>query len=121
MIGGWGTFSKVSTLSTLDNQIERGTQDIWNWAASLGFPDLGKEGSLAGIIVGMEPWVSKSTISTEGFGKDEVQSVTLEAFYQYQINDNIGITPGITWVNKPDNDEDNNDLVIGTIRTTFTF
>ena len=34
-----------------------------NWAATLAFPDLGKEGNLAGIIVGREPYVSDSDIN----------------------------------------------------------
>ena len=121
VIGGWGGLNKVRTLSTLDGQLPRGSQDIWNWAATLGFPDLGKEGSLGGIVVGMEPWVAKSTIDTPGFDEDEEQSLTVEAFYQYQVNDYIGITPGVIWVNKPNNNPDNDDLVIGVIRTTFSF
>ena len=48
---------------TNHQQIDRGTQDIWNWAATLALPDLGKEGSLAGIVVGSEPKVTNSTIN----------------------------------------------------------
>lgn len=124
VIGGWGGLSKVKTLDQFvaDGQtVERGTQDIWNWAATLAFPDLIKEGSLGGIIVGMEPWVASSTIDAEGFGEDEEQSLHAEAFYQYQLNDNIAITPGVIYVNKPDNNSDNDDLFIGTLRTTFNF
>ncbi|HEY9770482.1 MAG TPA: iron uptake porin [Coleofasciculaceae cyanobacterium] len=124
VIGGWGGLSKVKTLAQFvaDGQtVERGTQDIWNWAATLAFPDLIKEGSLGGIIVGMEPWVESSTIDAEGFGEDEEKSLHAEAFYQYQLNDNIAITPGVIYVNKPDNNSDNDDLFIGTLRTTFNF
>ncbi|MEN9565239.1 MAG: hypothetical protein RLZZ69_435 [Cyanobacteriota bacterium] len=124
VIGGWGGLSKVRTLDTVSvdgETVERGSQDIWNWAATLAFPDLGKEGSLGGIIVGMEPWVSSSTIDTEGFGEDEEKSLHAEAFYQYQLNDNIAITPGVIYVNKPDNNSDNDDLFIGALRTTFSF
>jgi carbohydrate-selective porin OprB len=45
----------------------------------------------------------------------------LEAFYQYAINNNIFITPGILLITSPNNDDRNSPLVIGTIRTTFTF
>lgn len=121
IIGGWGGLSKVRTLSTLDGQLPRGSQDIWNWAATLAFPDLGKEGSVAGIIVGMEPWVTDSSIDAPGFDDDENTSFHAEAFYQYQLNDNIAITPGVVYINNPDNNEDNDDLVITTIRTTFSF
>ncbi|MGL5833292.1 MAG: iron uptake porin, partial [Waterburya sp.] len=124
VIGGWGGLSKVSTLSSFTDEgqtIPRGTQDIWNWAGTLAFPDLGKEGNMGGVIVGMQPWVAKSTIDVDGFDEDAETSLHAEAFYQYQLNDNIGITPGVIYVNKPNNNEDNDDLVIGTVRTTFNF
>jgi hypothetical protein len=124
VIGAWGGLSKVRTLDTVsvDGQtVERGSQDIWNWAATLAFPDLGKEGSMGGIIVGMEPWVSSSSIDTAGFGEDDEKSLHAEAFYQYQLNDNIAITPGVVYVNKPDNNDANDDLFIGALRTTFSF
>ena len=124
VIGGWGGLSKVRTLDEFasDGQlVRRGSQDIWNWAATLAFPDLGKEGSLGGIIVGMEPWVAKSSIDVEGFDEDDDTSLHVEVFYQYQLNDNISITPGLVWVTAPDNNDNNDDLIIGTIRTTFTF
>ena len=119
IIGGRGGLSKVSNLNTLNGQIDRGTQDIWNWAATLALPDLGKEGSLAGIVVGSEPRVTESTI--DALGEDE-QSLHLEAFYQYQINDNISVTPGVVWITEPNSDiQNSDDLVIGTVRTTFSF
>ena len=124
VIGGWGGLSKVRTLDAVNVEgeiIGRGSQDIWNWAATFAFPDLIKEGSMGGIIVGMEPWVSSSTIDAEGFGEDEEKSLHAEAFYEYRFNDNVAITPGIIYVNKPDNNADNDDLFIGTLRTTFSF
>ena len=124
IIGGWGGLSKVRTLDEVNVEgqtVARGTQDIWNWAATLAFPDLIKEGSMGGIIVGMEPWVAKSSIDTEGFDDDEEQALHAEAFYEYRFNDNLAVTPGVIYVNNPDNNEDNDDLFIGTLRTTFSF
>ena len=119
IIGGRGGLSKVSNLNTLNGQIDRGTQDIWNWAATIALPDLGTEGSLAGIVIGSESRVTDSTI--DALGEDE-QSLHLEAFYQYQINDNISVTPGVVWITEPDSDiQNSDDLVIGTLRTTFSF
>ena len=119
VIGGWGGLSKVSNLSTLD-RVDRGTLDIWNWAATLAFPDLGKEGSMAGIVVGSEPTATNSSI--DNLEADRERSLHLEAFYQYQLSDNIAITPGVIWITEPDsNIQDANNLVIGTIRTTFSF
>ncbi|MCS6941866.1 MAG: iron uptake porin [Geminocystis sp.] len=125
VIGGWGGYSKVKTLTSYDDgniTIGRGTSDFWYWAVTLGFPDLFKEGSLGGIIVGMPPWQTKSNIRVNGERLGgENSSIHLEAFYQYPINDNISITPGVIIVTKPGNDNRNDPLVIGTIRTTFSF
>ena len=119
VLGAWGSLSKVTALSTLGGQIDRGTQTIWQWAATLALPDLGKEGNLAGLIVGMEPWVTESSI--DGTGEDNDTSFHVEAFYQYQLNDHLAVTPGVIWITAPDNNSENDDIVIGTIRTTFTF
>jgi hypothetical protein len=119
LLGGWGGLSKVTTLSTLEGSLDRGTQEIWNTALTLALPDLGKEGNLAGIIVGVEPTVTTSSINN--VAKDEDLSLHVEAFYQYQVNDYLAVTPGVVWIAAPDNDVQNEDLVIGTIRTTFSF
>ncbi|MDJ0690312.1 MAG: iron uptake porin [Xenococcaceae cyanobacterium MO_188.B32] len=117
ILGGWGTLSQIEVLGR-SNGIE-GSQDVINWAATLAFPDLGKEGSLAGIVIGREPYVSDSSI--DALGKDEDFSLHVEGFYQYQITDNISITPGVVWITAPDSKDSNDDLVIGTVRTTFSF
>ncbi len=121
VLGGWGSFSSVTALSSLGGQIDRGSQDIWQWAATLALPDLGKEGNLAGLIVGMEPRVTNSSIDALGDDSDDDTSFHIEAFYQYQVNDNIAVTPGVIWVTSPANNSEDDDLIIGTIRTTFTF
>ncbi len=114
VVGGWGGYTNSQILDG-----DKGSVNTWNWAATLGLKDLGKEGSLAGLIVGMQPKVTDS--SNINVAKDKDTSLHFEAFYQYQLNDNIAITPGVIWLTSPDHNSDNNDIVIGTIRTTFTF
>jgi carbohydrate-selective porin OprB len=80
---------------------------------------LGKEGSLAGIIFGMEPKVTSSSINE--LSRDKDTSYHLEAFYQYKVTDNITVTPGLIWLTAPDHNSNNDDAVIGAVRTTFTF
>ncbi|MBD2082600.1 iron uptake porin [Leptolyngbya sp. FACHB-17] len=101
---------------------QRGTLDIWNWSVGLAVPDFLKKGSVAGVIVGMEPKVTgaRGTFGS-AVGRDRSTSLHVEGFYQYQLNDNIAITPGIIWLTAPNHDDRNDDIVIGTIRTTFTF
>jgi hypothetical protein len=123
VLGGWGGYTKATTLSTLDGQLDRGTLDIWNWAITLAFPDLFKEGNTAGLIFGMQPWVSSSTITiTDGTPtNDRDTSFHIEGFYQWALTDNIAITPGLIVITSPNYNDRNSTLVIGTIRTTFTF
>jgi hypothetical protein len=127
IISGWGgyTTNRVLESVTGDNgvSISRGDQEIWNWAVSLAFPDLLREGNLGGVVVGMEPKVTDSNIDIAGIADntDSGTSLHVEAFYQYQLTDNIAVTPGAVLITAPDHDSQNNDVVIGTLRTTFTF
>ncbi|MDZ8224461.1 iron uptake porin [Nostoc sp. ChiVER01] len=118
VISGWAGLTKARVLS-----VTPGDADIWNYAVTLAFPDLGKKGNIAGIIVGMEPKVTSvsSSLSNAGINKDPDTSYHIEGFYQYSLSDNISITPGIIWLTAPDHNNQNDDIVIGTVRTTFTF
>ncbi len=119
VLGGWAGYSNVRNLSTSPAFPDRGKADVWNWAVTLGLPDLGKKGNLGGIIFGMEPKVTDSSI--DGLNEDSDTSYHIEAFYQYKVNDNISVTPGVIWLTAPDHNSNNDDIVIGTFRTTFTF
>ncbi|HEY9809395.1 MAG TPA: iron uptake porin [Halomicronema sp.] len=92
---------------------------IWNGAIAFAFPDLGKQGNLAGIIVGVEPYLKELDGFDNFFATD--LPLHVEAFYKYQLTDNIAITPGVIWLTAPNQDNSNNDAVIGTLRTTFNF
>ncbi len=121
-LGGWVGYTATRTLSTLGGTIDRGDLKVWNWAVTLAAPDLGKEGNVAGLIVGMEPKVTDVSNALKAqIGDDPDTSLHIEAFYQYQLTDNISITPGIIWLTAPDHNSDNKDEVIGAIRTTFSF
>ncbi|MGI0491885.1 iron uptake porin [Alkalinema pantanalense CENA528] len=98
----------------------RGDLDIWNWMVGLAFPDLGKTGAMAGVIVGMEPKVTGTSAALSNL-RDRDTSLHVEAFYQYPLNDNIAITPGLIWLTSPNHDNRNDSILIGTLRTTFTF
>ncbi|AIE73146.1 MULTISPECIES: iron uptake porin [unclassified Synechocystis] len=126
ILGGWGGVTKARTLNAInfeDTSIRRGSLDIWNWAVTLAFPDIFKEDNLAGIIVGMQPWVSSSSIvfPDDIATTDVDSSVYLEGFFQWAVNDNLSITPGIVVVPNADYNNANGTLVLGVIRTTFSF
>ena len=97
-----------------------GDADIWNFAVGFAFPNLGKEGNLAALVAGAEPTLRGLNVpGAENFDRDFAYHV--EGFYKYQVNDNISITPGVIWLPSPNQNADNDDVIIGTLRTTFTF
>jgi hypothetical protein len=117
-IDGWVGYSK-------HRYIGEGDGEVWNWAVGLTFPDVGKEGSIAGLVVGMEPKVTSLSNGVNlGLGNgvaDKDTSLHLEAFYKYHLSDNIEITPGLIWLTAPNHNEDNDDIFAGVLRTVFRF
>lgn len=97
-----------------------GDADIWNYAVALAFPDLGREGNLGAIVVGAEPYLTDLDVAGAPAFPDDVP-FHIEAFYKHQVNNNISITPGVIWLTAPNQNANNADVVIGTIRTTFVF
>jgi hypothetical protein len=122
-LGGWVGYVNSETTKAIGTIGAGAEIDSWNWAASLAFPDLFGDGNLAGIVVGQEPRVTNVSNSLEraGISDDNDTSLHIEAFYSWQITDGITITPGLIWLTAPNHNNDNDDVVIGTIRTTFSF
>jgi len=112
---GWFGFTDVSVSG-------EGEGEILNYAGVLAFPDLGKEGNLGAIIVGAEPYLTGFDLEDGGEAdfEDDVP-FRVEAFYKYRVNSNISITPGVIWLSAPNQDNDNSDIFIGALRTTFKF
>jgi len=119
-VNGWVGYAAQRYLGTGDG-------DVFDWATGISFPDLFRKGSLGGLFVGMEPKlisVSKNVDFGTGLGPgaiDKNTSLHIEGFYQFQLNEYIGITPGIIWVTKPNFDSSNPDSVVVWLRTTFKF
>ena len=126
-LGGWVGYTATRSLGT------KGDASIFNYAVTLSFPDLGKKGNLGGVVLGMQPRLTDTSndalASAIGLPiEDGVQSrsdrnsgLHIEAFYKYQLNDNISVTPGFFWLTAPNHDSRNPDVVIGVIRTSFIF
>ncbi|GGA44549.1 iron uptake porin [Okeania sp. KiyG1] len=114
-IGGWGgtLFARPEDNDDTDDIT------IITGALTLAFPDLLKEGSLGGIIVGVPPIVTDG--GDDDSLKDDDTSIHIEAFYRFQMNDNIAITPGVFVITNPNHIEDNDTLWVGTLRTQFRF
>lgn len=113
--GGWVGTTKARVL-------DLGDADIWNYALTLAFPDLGQEGNVLGFVFGQEPRLT----GTSGFTVDDVTrdpdtSFHIEAFYRHQLSDRLSITPGLIWITAPDHDRTNPDIGLFTVKTTFEF
>ena len=118
-IRGWGGYTDANIL----NDGENGSATIWNYAAALVVSDLVKEGNLGAVIVGAEPYLA--AIDANGDDTDEPIAndvpLHIEGLYKYQFNDNISLTPGIIYLTTPNQNDENDGIFIGTLRTTFTF
>lgn len=99
----------------------RGDGNIWSYGLGVAFPDLGKQGNVLGFFAGAEPTLRglRAVGAPAKFARD--YAYHFEGFYKYQLTDNISITPGVIVLTAPGQNVRNNDVWIGTIRTTFTF
>ncbi|MBD2465815.1 iron uptake porin [Oscillatoria sp. FACHB-1407] len=115
-LGGWVGYSFVRAIGL-------GDADVLNYAVTLAFPDLLGEGNLGGIVFGMQPRLidSDNSLGLGDDGEDLSTGFHIEGFYRLAVTDNIDITPGIIWLTAPNHNEDNDDIFVGTIRTTFRF
>ena len=66
-----------------------------SWMIGLNFKDVFIEGNKAGFAIGGVPTVSTND---SGWGTDGSMPIALETWYQFQVTDNISVTPGVFWV-----------------------
>ncbi|MDB9348287.1 iron uptake porin [Nodularia spumigena] len=115
-LGGWAGYTNARALT---GEVT-GNADIWNWAVTLAFPDLGKKGNLGGVSIGMQPKLTSTSAPISGLPRrDPDTGFHIEGFYRYQINDKISITPGVLWLTAPNHDSQNGEIFLGVIRTTL--
>jgi Carbohydrate-selective porin, OprB family/S-layer homology domain len=110
-----------------------GNVETINYMVYLNFPDLFAKGNLGGIYFGQPPRITSSDLPVgnnvpdfinTGLGRADGQPGTthqLEAFYRFQINNNISITPGIIHIWEPGHSPNSDPITIGILRTTFLF
>ncbi|WP_166482611.1 iron uptake porin [Scytonema sp. UIC 10036] len=116
LLGGWVGYTNARALT---GEV-KGQADVWNWAITLAFPDLGKKGNLGGIIIGMQPKLTGTSAPLSGLPRrDPDTGFHIEGFYRYQINEKISITPGFVWLTAPNHNNQNGDIFLGVVRTTF--
>lgn len=126
ILSGWGAYTAARVIGV-------GDADVWTYGGTLSINDFGKKGSSLGFVVGMEPKLtgtSSAALASRigglqaidvGRRRDRDTSLHLEGFYRFRLSPNILITPGVIWLTAPGHDSRNDDIFIGTLRTTFTF
>jgi hypothetical protein len=121
---GWAGYSYATNLTKTGDKTgtaeQPGKAELFNWGIEAAFRDLGKRGSLLGLVVGQPPKVISDTYPNSG-GAEKNTSYHYEVFYRYPVNENISVTPGLILITSPENNSANESALVGVIRTTFLF
>lgn len=116
-IGMFGRYGYGATTLRPINQVVN-TQSL---QVGLGFPDLGKKGSL-GVVTFVIPMDilqgRKYFVSGGGDGGTQYE---LEAAYFYPISDRISLVPAFYAIFNPNNFDSNPTVYVGNLRTQFNF
>ncbi|QNJ07767.1 outer membrane porin [Synechococcus sp. Minos11] len=100
-----------------------------SWMIGLNFKDVFIQGNKAGFAIGGVPTVNSND---SGWGTDGSMPIALETWYQFQVTDNISVTPGVFWVSGQNDektgrygqvtlDASNGDVWGGIVKTEFKF
>ena len=81
------------------------------WMAGLTLRNLFVPGAIAGIAAG-QPFIESAV--------GNATQTNFEAFYNFPLSENLGITPLVQVITNPANQDDST-IVTGTVRTVFSF
>ncbi len=122
ILGGWASYLSANAEASPNvnsaNASQGADADIWSWAITAALPDLGKKGSQLNFVFGMPPKLTNNDILER---EDKDTSLHFELSYNYPVNENISITPGVVMITNPEHNADNSTIVVGLMRTTFKF
>lgn len=123
-IGGWAGYT------TSESKATTGSVETINWMAFMSVSDLLGEGNLLGFFVGQPPKITSSDlpfsrnlpeVETGDNGGRPGTTTHVEAFFRYRLNNHIAITPGVIAIFNPRHNPNNDTILIGAVRTTFSF
>ena len=83
---------------------EGDTAQLNSWMVGFSFKDVFMQGNKAGFAIGGVPTV---TSNNSGWGTDKSSPIALETWYQFQVTDNISVTPGVFWISGQQLENDN--------------
>ncbi len=122
-----GAYGHASVNARYDNSVlgvkmaDAGDSAVMNsWMVALNFKNVFLKGNSAGFAIGGVPsLVSNSS----GWNKDGGMPTAIETWYQFQVTDNISITPGVFYISSTTNSDGigGGDVWGGVIKTQFNF
>ncbi|AHB89062.1 porin OprB family [Thermosynechococcus sp. NK55a] len=119
-LAGWAGYANVYQVRLAGPRREA---EIVNWAITFASPDLWRKGDLAGLVFGQPPQLISITNvpSVPGESYTQFNSYHLEGFYRFAVSKNLSVTPGVIAIFNPNSNSNNDAIVVGAIRTTFSF
>ena len=96
------------------------TENVLGWMVGLNWKDAFIDGNKLGIGFGT---YSSYATSVEGDNDPDDGNFAIEGYYDFQVTDNITMTPAVFWIQNADGDAslDGSDTLGGLIKTTFKF
>lgn len=120
ILGGW---FGVTWFNSVDGTINASGTAL-NYALVFAFPDVGTKGSQAQIVVGAPPYLSDSSglvvNGLTGAAADDVP-ILVEGSYRFKFTEYLSITPGVIAIFNPNGNTANDTVLVGVIRSTFSF
>ncbi|WP_460193093.1 iron uptake porin [Thermosynechococcus sp. FA-CM-4201] len=134
-VAGWVGYASVNSVQNNVNFPTRAEKaEVLNWAVTFASPDLWRKGDVLGLIFGQPPQVIGLSNTFDGgapgplppvdpgaSSRTAFNSYHLEGFYRFAVNRNISITPGVIAIFNPNSNSSNDPIVVGAVRTTFSF
>lgn len=119
ILGGWFGYTNATAKADGVGFSQDDEADVWNWAVTAAFPDIGKRGSQLGFLFGMPP---KATDNENSTREDSDTSYHIELFYRYPfIKRRIFFTPSVMMITNPEHDDRNDTIWLGIFRTQIIF
>jgi hypothetical protein len=117
-----GLFGRYGTANTQVNSAIDSYSDISSNTYQIGFSllDLFAPGNRFGVSYGQPIRVNAGTQNGVGLVPSGRES-NIEVFYNFNLNDNITLTPDLQFISQPNNIASNPTITVGTLRMVFTF
>ncbi|MGK7914204.1 MAG: iron uptake porin [Prochloraceae cyanobacterium] len=115
------TGATVNLNRTLGSDYSSGdSTGIITAAINLAILDVGKEGSVIGLNDGIPPYSIEEDRSDQAGVQTDIP-ILIEGHYRFPVTKNILVTPGVYAIINPEQNSDNDAVVVGVVRTTFRF